>query len=113
MSSVYQLSGQWIVGSAPGVLASHALLEIFPSGSPALQLDDGIGDSPVLDAHGIGCVPFFGDVSNPYLGIGRYLRPIDPLSCFWSHERAADGSRCERCDRGTSPPAETVSRLES
>jgi catechol 2,3-dioxygenase-like lactoylglutathione lyase family enzyme len=52
-------------------------------------------------------------VSNPHFGIGRYLRPIDPSSCFWFDEGAADGSSCERCNRRTSLPADTVSRLES
>jgi catechol 2,3-dioxygenase-like lactoylglutathione lyase family enzyme len=48
MLSVSQLPGQWIVNSALGVRASHALLGILSSGSPALPLDDGIGDAPVF-----------------------------------------------------------------
>jgi catechol 2,3-dioxygenase-like lactoylglutathione lyase family enzyme len=66
-----------------------------------------------LEARGIEHAPLFGDVSNPHFRIGRYLRPIDLLSCFWSDEVAADGGSCERCDRCTLLPADTVSRLES
>src|SRR3954469_18981733 len=51
MSSGSQCPGPWIVNSAPGIRAPHTLL-ILPSGSPTLQLDDGIGDAPVLQAHG-------------------------------------------------------------
>jgi hypothetical protein len=61
---------------------------------------------------GQGTHHFFGDVSNPHFGIGRYPRPIDPLSCLWFDE-GADGNSCERCSGRTSPPADAVSRLES
>jgi hypothetical protein len=36
------------VNSALGVRTSHAFLGILSSGSPALQLDDGIDDAPVF-----------------------------------------------------------------
>src|SRR5579863_6966836 len=62
---------------------------------------------------GQGTRHFFGDVSNPHFGIGRYLRPMDPLSRFWFDESAADGCSCERSNRRTSPQADTVSRSES
>src|SRR5271165_3164062 len=52
-SSFSQLPLQWIVNSAPGVPASHSLPEILSSSSPTLQLDDGIGDAPVLNANEI------------------------------------------------------------
>jgi predicted enzyme related to lactoylglutathione lyase len=62
---------------------------------------------------GYGTRNSFGDVSNPHFGIGRYLRPIDLLSCFWFDEGAADRCSCKRRNRHTSTSADTVSRLES
>jgi hypothetical protein len=41
-------------------------------------------------ARGMGYAPLFGDASSQHFGIGQYVRPIDPLFCFWCHEVAAD-----------------------
>jgi hypothetical protein len=99
LGDVFRLPTPWPSGlwnSAPGVPAPRALRKIVSSGRPTLQLDDGIGDVAVLEAHGIGYALFFGDVSNPHFGIGRYLRPIDPSSRIWWDEGAADGSSWKR-----------------
>jgi hypothetical protein len=42
-----------------------------------LQLDEGVGDTAVFKAGRMGYAPLFADMSNPYFGIDRYVRPID------------------------------------
>ena len=50
---------------------------IVSSGNRALQLDDGIGDAPLLDVRGMEWPPFADDLSNPNINVDRYLCPID------------------------------------
>src|ERR1700751_4333056 len=52
-------------------------------------------------------------IFNPYLGVGRYVRPIDSWSRVWLDRGAAGRSNCEHCHHHTSHSADTVSKLES
>jgi len=42
-----------------------------------MQLDDGVGDTSVLQARRMEYALLAADMSNPYFGVGRYVRPID------------------------------------
>ena len=53
-TSVSQLPVQRIVNSAPGVPAPYSLPEILSSDCLSPQLDDGIGDAPVLKSRETG-----------------------------------------------------------
>jgi hypothetical protein len=64
-------------------------------------LDDGVGDTSVLQARRMEYALLVADMSNPYFGVGRYVRPIDSSFRFWLHEGAADGSSFGRCNQRT------------
>src|SRR5271154_4961568 len=57
--------------------------------------------------------PLVAHISNPYFGIGRYVRPIDSSSPLWPNRGAADGTNCGHCNHRTSHSADTVSKLGS
>jgi hypothetical protein len=74
---------------------------IISGGILILQLDDCVGDTSVLEARRMEYAPLFADKSDPYFGVGRYVRPIDSSFRLWLHEGAADGSSCDRCNHHT------------
>jgi len=90
-------------------------------------LDHGIGDTFVssvpnqvsvvsIDFQGLDLVTasaLFTEVSNPYFGVGRYVRPIDSWFRFWFYKSTADGSLCQSCNHSTKRPADTRLSLES
>ena len=52
-------------------------------------------------------------ISNPYFGIGRYVRTMDSSLRLWLNRAAADRSNCGHRNHRTSHSADTESKLES